>query len=136
MEIVGACVYTPGQMQAFKICKVCNYYQSGFLHTIFYHPVSNFSKCCILKDKLAYAQMHSDTPVNASISGNKDDCQIKAAHCTYMAGIGEACSHIAAMLFKMEASIGEYISKQHLLKLPISRIMLTKNYVKPLCELS
>ena len=39
----------------------------------------------------------------------QNDCQIKAAHCRCMVGIEEACSHIAAILFKVEASIREHI---------------------------
>ena len=31
--------------------------------------------------------------------------RILAAHCTCMAGLGEACSHIAALLFSIEATV-------------------------------
>ena len=85
---------------------------------MFYHPVSNSSKCCILIGKVAHGQRHSDPLVNAWILVNKDDCQIKAAHCTCMAGIAESFSHIAAISFN--------IREQHLVKLPISGRMLTE----------
>ena len=75
------CIYTRA-MLVFKILKAYNYYQSGFVHTIFYYPVSNSSKCCILKGKVAHGQRHSDPPVTVWILTNKDDCKIKAAHCT------------------------------------------------------
>ena len=31
-----------------------------------------------------------------------DDGVVQSAHCTYMAGLSEGCSHIAAVLFAME----------------------------------
>lgn len=34
-----------------------------------------------------------------------DDGTIKSAHCTCMAGLGEACSHIAATLFAVSAAV-------------------------------
>ena len=33
------------------------------------------------------------------------DEQVLAAHCDCMAGLGESCSHIAAILFKIEAAV-------------------------------
>ena len=36
--------------------------------------------------------------------GYKSNGEVVAAHCTFMAGIGEACSHIAAVLFAVEAN--------------------------------
>ena len=83
--VQAACVDTLGQMQAFRSLKAHNFYQSGFVHTIFYHPVSNSSKCCILKGKLPHGQRHSDPPVNAWILVNKGDCQIKG-HTLHMHG--------------------------------------------------
>lgn len=35
----------------------------------------------------------------------KEDGEVKAAHCTCMAGLGEACSHIGALLFYLEATV-------------------------------
>ena len=35
----------------------------------------------------------------------KRDGKIVAAHCNCMAGLGEACSHIAALLFYIEAAV-------------------------------
>lgn len=34
----------------------------------------------------------------------KQDGMVKAAHCTCMAGLGEACSHIGTLLFYLEAA--------------------------------
>ena len=63
----AVCVYVPGQMQAFKSFQAYSYYQSGFMHTIFYHSASNPSKCCILQGKEAHGQRYSDPPVNAKL---------------------------------------------------------------------
>ena len=114
-----------------------NYYQSGFMPTIFYHPVNNSSRCCILKGKVSHGQRHSDPPVDAWILVNNDDCQIRAAHCTCMAGIEEAGSHTAAILFKVEASIREYIRTAHTENTnKWNNAYRKKINVNPLCELS
>ena len=46
----------------------------------------------------------SEKPLQPWIVSDKDGC-ILAAHCTCMAGLGEACTHIAALLFAIQASI-------------------------------
>ena len=53
---------------------------------------------------------NSDPLVNTWILVKKDDCQIEAVDCIYMAGMGGDCSHIAAILFKVEASIRKHIT--------------------------
>ena len=39
------------------------------------------------------------------------DGKVLAAHCTCMAGVGEACSHIAALLFSIVAMVQVMDSK-------------------------
>ena len=46
----------------------------------------------------------SAKPLEPWIIADKDGC-ILGAHCTCMAGLGEACTHVAALLFSTEASV-------------------------------
>lgn len=48
-----------------------------------------------------HSQGLSQTPLTAWVLA-KSDGEILAAHCTCMAGNGEACSHVAALLFYMQ----------------------------------
>lgn len=32
-------------------------------------------------------------------------CQVECAHCTYMAAIAESCTHVGALLFKIEVAV-------------------------------
>ena len=50
-----------------------------------------------------HSQTLSATPLKVWV-GCKSNGEVVAAHCTCMAGIGEACSHIAAVLFAAEAN--------------------------------
>jgi hypothetical protein len=46
----------------------------------------------------------SEKPLQPWIIAEKDE-RILAAHCTCMAGLGEACTHVAALLFAVDASV-------------------------------
>jgi uncharacterized Zn finger protein len=46
----------------------------------------------------------SEKPLQPWIIAEKDG-RILAAHCTCMAGLGEACTHVAALLFAVDASV-------------------------------
>lgn len=50
-----------------------------------------------------HSQTLSATPLKVWV-GCKSSGEVVAAHCTCMAGIGEACSHIASVLFAAEAN--------------------------------
>ena len=46
----------------------------------------------------------SEKPLQPWIIAEQEG-RILAAHCTCMAGLGEACTHIAALLFAIEATV-------------------------------
>jgi hypothetical protein len=46
----------------------------------------------------------SEKPLQPWIIADNEGC-ILGAHCTCMASLGEACTHIAALLFAIEASV-------------------------------
>lgn len=51
--------------------------------------------------QVRHSQAVSDKPLEASVL-TKEDGEILNAHCICKAGLGEACSHIAALLFYVE----------------------------------
>ena len=62
-----------------------------------------FSNICLLVGRGSHSQMLSEKPptawVIAEIGG-----KVLSAHCNCMAGLGEACSHIGAILFSCRAA--------------------------------
>ena len=65
------------------------------------HSVPDGNKV-ILTAAVRHSQSLSATPLRPWIAAEKSGT-ILCAHCTCMAGLGEACSHIAALLFAAEA---------------------------------
>ena len=57
----------------------------------------------LLTARVRHSQQVSATPVKPWVAAEKSGTII-CAHCTCMAGLGEACSHISALLFVLEAT--------------------------------
>eukprot|EP00795_Rhopilema_esculentum_P004077 gene4077-20257_t len=92
-------VHTPGnftseELKAYKSLDAYEYVVSGQVQTVYMHNVDNGSPYCFLKAKVMPSHR---------VSGalHPPWC----AHCTCMAGLGETCSHIAAVLFKVEMGV-------------------------------
>ena len=57
----------------------------------------------LVTDRVRHSQRVSATPVRTWVAV-KQDGPVVCAHCTCMAGLGEACSHITALLFTIEGN--------------------------------
>ncbi|XP_061190608.1 uncharacterized protein LOC133198543 [Saccostrea echinata] len=79
-----------------------NHSVNGWVHTVFYSTLG--SDKSFLKAKVNRSQAVTDKPHEAWVCVERD-CTILNAHCTCMAGLEEVCSHVAAILFKVEASV-------------------------------
>ena len=58
----------------------------------------------LLTARVRHSQQVSATPVKLWVAAEKGGTVI-CAHCTCMAGLGEACFHISVLMFVMEANI-------------------------------
>uniref|UniRef100_A0A224Z122 Protein containing YqaJ domain n=1 Tax=Rhipicephalus zambeziensis TaxID=60191 RepID=A0A224Z122_9ACAR len=85
---------THEQMKAKKSLEA--HLTSGFVQEPLFKKV-------IVRGKVNHSQALSAQPLEPWII-IKEDGMVKAAHCTCMAGLGEACSHIGAVLFYLEAT--------------------------------
>ena len=88
-----------------KSLEAHNQFTSGWVRTVHYYPVEHKS-IAIFKAEVTPSQRINDechTPWVAL--SMKDTVHVIAAHCSCMAGLGESCSHIGALLFKMEAAV-------------------------------
>ena len=90
-------------LRAYKSLDAYNLFVNGW--------VGNVRVLCLVCDQsifLAFAEVRhsqsiSKTPVKPWVALRKN-VTVLCAHCTCMAGLNEACSHIAALLFALEAN--------------------------------
>jgi uncharacterized membrane protein len=73
---------------------------------------------CVLKAKVRSSQRLNEKPHEAWVGVEKATGTIITGHCNCMAGLGEVCSHVAAILFKVEACIRLEMNKRSCTSLP------------------
>ncbi|XP_014666793.1 PREDICTED: uncharacterized protein LOC106808546 [Priapulus caudatus] len=70
-----------------------------------YHFISEDSPFCALKAKVTPSQRLRDKPHLPWVYIDKSTASVFCGHCTCMAGLGEVCSHVAALLLKVETGV-------------------------------
>ena len=63
-----------------------------------------FGDKVLVSARVRHSQRMNDTPLHAWLISEKDGT-VLTAHCYCMAGLGESCSHVGAMLFRIEAAV-------------------------------
>jgi len=114
--------YTKESLKAYKSLEAFNFFHSGYVRTVFYYECSHSSKVAVLKAEINPSQRSQDKPHSAWVTLLKENGSVVTGHCTCMAGYvsnflctdsliynypirrGEVCSHVAAILFKVEAA--------------------------------
>ena len=90
--------YTKEELKAYKSLEGYKYLLAGWVGDVSIHD--NKDKV-ILMAKVRHSQSVSVSPLHPWVA--TESCgTIICCHCTCMAGLGEACSHIAALLFAAE----------------------------------
>ncbi|XP_054928517.1 uncharacterized protein [Dermacentor andersoni] len=87
---------TRKQLKARKALEAHNFVTSGWVHEPSVKVVS--ADTIIIITKVNHSQSLNQAPLTVWVLA-KSDRDINAAHCTCMAGNGEACAHVAAVLF-------------------------------------
>ena len=87
-----------------KILETHNQFISGWVRTM-YHYQKTGSNFVISKAEVMPSQPLNEDLHVTWIAVNSQSTMIETAHCTCMTGLGESCSHIGAMLFKIEAAV-------------------------------
>ena len=80
----------------------CNFFVNGWVSNIAVTQIER-RQHYLFAATFKHSQTLSATPLKVWV-GYKSNGEVVAVHCTCMAGIGEACSHIAAVLFAAEAN--------------------------------
>ena len=105
-------VFTRVSMKNRKSLEAHNQFISGWVRTV-YHYQKTGSNFVILKTEVMPSQRLNKDPHAPWIAINSLSTMIETAHCTCMTGLGEPCSNIGAMLFKIEAAVRAGYSKKH-----------------------
>ncbi|XP_049267370.1 uncharacterized protein LOC125756543 [Rhipicephalus sanguineus] len=89
-------------MKAYKSLEAHNYFTSGWVRNIAATQLQ--SERVVVLGEVSHSQRLREPDLKVWCLANVDG-SIITAHCTCMAGAGEACSHIGAVLFAVETSV-------------------------------
>ena len=96
-------LYTGDCLKAYKSLDAYNYYASGWVDNVKVFTIPSRPGTYLITARVKHSQKLSATPVKLWVAVEQQG-MVVCAHCTCMAGLGEACSHIAALLFTVEAN--------------------------------
>jgi len=100
-------ILTPGysyeQLKVYKSLEGYNHFVNGWVTNIAVTELSTLTKSFLFTALVRHSQRLSLPPLKVWVA-IKQTGEVICAHCTCMAGLGEACSHIAAVLFTAEAN--------------------------------
>ncbi|KAL3870825.1 hypothetical protein ACJMK2_038862 [Sinanodonta woodiana] len=105
-DIVNYLVFSPSpysseDLKSYKGLDAYNQFVCGWVREKMSRVVNDN---CLTTAKVLHSQRMSEKPLQPWVVAERTG-RILAAHCTCMAGLGEACSHIAALLFSIEATV-------------------------------
>ncbi|XP_037526915.1 uncharacterized protein LOC119404478 [Rhipicephalus sanguineus] len=89
-------------MKAYKSLDGHNYFTSGWVKSIAAKQLP--SQRVVVLSEVNHSQRLRETPLKVWILAETEGT-VATAHCTCMAGVGEACSHVAATLFAIETAV-------------------------------
>lgn len=90
-------------MKAYKSLEGYKYLLAGWVGDIALHEIGGKESNVIITARVRHSQSVTATPLQPWIAAQKNGI-ILCAHYNCMAGLGEACSHVAALLFAMETN--------------------------------
>ena len=93
--------YTREHLKAYKSLDAYKYFLTGLVGEVSTHSVDDSGEKIVVRAKVRHSQSMKAAPLLPWIAANKNGT-VLCSHCTCMAGLGEACSHIAAILFAIE----------------------------------
>lgn len=123
-------VYTGESLKAYKSLEAYNMFINGWVENIACYMTSSGSDTSVV---IGHSQRLSANHCKPWIAAKKEGT-IFCGHCTCMAGLGEACSHIGALLFTLEKNT-QYQNTTACTSLPCSWLPSTFQKV-PYAELS
>lgn len=93
--------YTFDELRGRKSLEAYNYFVSGWVQDIKHAAIG---ERCVLTARVRHAQRTTDPFLVPWLIAEKSGSVI-CGHCTCIAGLGEVCSHVSALLFAIEAAV-------------------------------
>ena len=97
-------IHTKDKLKAYKSLEAYTYFVNGWVSIIAILVVPSGSADYLVMAHVKHSQKLSESSLHPWIARSKS-ASVRCAHCTCMTGLGEVCSHIAAILFLMEATL-------------------------------
>ncbi|XP_078351893.1 uncharacterized protein LOC144636534 [Oculina patagonica] len=94
--------FTKEQVKAYKSLQSYQYFVAGLVRSMFVGKATQDTR--ILIGKVNHSQRLSKAPLKPWLAV-KTNGNVLTGHCNCMAGLGEVCSHVGAMLFAVEAGV-------------------------------
>ena len=85
-------VYTCESLKAYRSLDAYNYFVSGWVESVCVVEIRSCKDTYVVTARVRHSQRVSATPVRTWVAV-KQDGAVVCAHCTCIAGLGEACSH-------------------------------------------
>ena len=96
--------YVTREIESFKSLEGYNQYINGWVSSLVVTIVpSTKPNIYLFTAQVKHSQRLSDAPLKVWLA-IKENGEVVCAHCNCMAGLGEVCSHVAAVLFTAEAN--------------------------------
>ena len=96
--------YTKEQLRAYKSMDGYLFVANGWVDNVQVYPIPSRTATFLVRARVRHSQRLSATPLRPWVAVEKIG-SVLCAHCNCMAGLGEACSHIAAVLFALETNV-------------------------------
>ncbi|KAI4455229.1 atp-dependent dna helicase [Holotrichia oblita] len=88
--------YNGKQLKAYKSLQAYKYYEAGYVQQVLTKRMN--SDAHLIVSKVMHSQKRNEKPPQVWVIVSTDGA-ISTGYCTCMAGLGEVCSHVAAVLF-------------------------------------
>ena len=95
--------YTREQLRAYKSMNEYLFGANGWFDIVQVYPIPSRAATLLVRAHVRHSQRLLATPLRPWVAVEKIG-SVLCAYCNCMAGLGEACSHIAAVLFGLEAN--------------------------------
>lgn len=91
------------QLKAYKSLEAYKQFVDGWVGDVTIRRVPSTLHTCVINARVRHSQRIYATPVHAWVPLEQGGV-VLCAHCTCMAGLGEACFHMAAILITLDAN--------------------------------